>query len=317
MKIIFMGTPDFAVPTFQQLVNSRHDVITVVTQPDRPKGRGKTITPPPIKTEALKFNIPVFQPEKVREEGFQQDLKNLHADIIVVVAFGQIIPKSILNLPPFGCINLHASLLPKYRGAAPIERAILAGETRTGNTTMLMDEGLDSGGILMQEEMVVPHTINASHVYDKLSKSGAALMLETLEELETKSLCARPQNKEEVTHAPRLKKEDGLIRWDKKNSEIVNLVRGLALWPVAYTYNRGARLKIRKAEIPDTDLAGDRPGEIVKIDSRGIFVSTGEGLVLLKEVQMEGKKNVDAYRFVQGQRLKIGEQFNDGVQQAK
>ncbi|MBI5184255.1 MAG: methionyl-tRNA formyltransferase [Nitrospinae bacterium] len=309
MKIIFMGTPDFALPAFQGLLDSRHEVIAAVTQPDRPKGRGRTIESSPIKREALRHDIPVFQPENVREENFKKNLTALRPDIIVVVAFGQIIPKGILGLPSFGCVNLHASLLPKYRGAAPMEWALIKGETRTGNTTMLMDEGLDSGDILLQEEIMIPSGADVTFLYERLSKSGARLVLETLEKLEAGKITPRPQNPEEVTYAPRLKKEDGLIRWENKNTDIVNMVRGLVLRPGACAFLNGNRIRVWKTEISGLDMPAVAPGQIVKIDRGGIHVSAKEGYVLLREIQMEGKKRMDAFQFVQGHKLEIGEKF--------
>ncbi len=313
MKIIFMGTPDFAVPTLRRLVESNHDVIAVVTQPDRPKGRGKAVLPTPIKKEALKYHIPVHQPERVREEHFLQVLADAKPDIIVVVAFGQILPKAILDQPPLGCVNLHASLLPKYRGAAPIERAMMEGDEKTGNTTMLMDAGLDSGDILLQEEMEIPLEANASLVYSSLSQSGANLILRTLEGLESRELQPKPQTEEEVTLAPRLKKEDGLIHWDQKSSQIANLIRALVLRPVAYTFLKGLRLKIWSAESSNRYPQDSDPGRVVGIDCYGIYVSTKEGNLLLKEIQAEGKKRMNAFQFVQGHRVEIGESFSESA----
>ena len=309
MKIIFMGTPDFAVSSFRKIAASGKNIIAVVTQPDRPKGRGQAVVSPPMKNEALRHGIPVFQPEKVREMEFQGSLRDLAPDMIVVVAFGQIIPKSILDLPRLGCVNLHASLLPKYRGAAPIEYAIMKGEARTGNTTMLMDVGLDTGDILLQEEMDIPPEADALFLYKKLSEDGADLLLKTVEGLEKGVLQPLPQNNAEATFAPRLKKEDGLIRWDRENSEIVNQVRGLATWPVAYAFLGGTRIKIWKAEISPLSLKQEPPGKIVGVDHRGIHVSSAKGGVLLKEIQVEGKKRMAAHQFLQGHKIETGNFF--------
>lgn len=310
MKIVFMGTPEFAVPAFRKLRESRHEIVAVTTQPDRPKGRGKNLSLSPVKEEAVRNQIPVFQPESVKEEIFQDALKKLEPDIIIVVAFGQIIPTSILDMPPLGCVNLHASLLPKYRGAAPVERAIMNGEVVTGNTTMLMDEGMDSGDILLQEKTDIPPEADALWVREKLSESGASLLLETIEKLKKNDIEPKSQNTKEVTFAPRLKKDDGLICWDKENIKIVNQVRGLIPWPVAHSFLKGARVKIWKAASIELDVKENDPGEIVKIDASGISVSCGNGFVLLKELQMEGKKRMDASQFCQGQRLIVGDRFS-------
>ncbi|MBI3815564.1 MAG: methionyl-tRNA formyltransferase [Nitrospinae bacterium] len=315
MKIIFMGTPEFAVPTLEGIINSAHKIIAVVTQPDRPKGRGREILPSPVKVEAEAHKIVVLQPEKVREPEFIKKLKEkeYNPDCIVVVAFGQILPKEILNLPRYGCINLHASLLPKYRGAAPINWAIINGEKKTGVTSMFMDEGMDTGDILIQREVEIGENDNAGPLHDRLSKIGSDVILETLDGLEKGTIKRIKQDASSATYAPKIKKEDCLIDWSIGAKEIVNKIRGLTPVPGAYTYYNGKRLKITDAVIPPRpplEKGGWRDlksGEVFEVNRNGIKVICSNGLVVIKELQPEGKRVMGVGEFISGHAIRAGE----------
>ncbi|MBI3582605.1 MAG: methionyl-tRNA formyltransferase [Nitrospinae bacterium] len=331
MNIIFMGTPDFAVPTLDGIINSAHKIIAVVTQPDRPKGRGREILPSPVKLAVSEANlvvaeankIDVLQPEKVREKDFIEKLKKYKPDCIVVVAFGQILPKEILNLPRYGCINLHASLLPKYRGAAPINWALIKGETKTGVTSMFMDEGMDTGDILIQREVEIGENDNAGALHDRLSKIGGDVILETLDGLEKRTIKRIKQDSSIATYAPKLKKEDCLIEWSIGAKEIVHRIRGLTHAPGAYTSYNGKRLKITEADYKIQDsrfkiqdlklatcnlqLAACKNGEIFEVNRNGIKVICGNGLVIIKNLQLEGKRVMGVGEFISGHNIKAGE----------
>jgi len=308
MKIVFMGTPSFAVPSLKVLIENNYDVIAVVTQKDKPKGRKQLITPPEVKVEALKYGIPVFQPEKVRQEDFIRELEELRPDLIVVVAFGQILPVRVLKIPSIGCINVHASLLPKYRGAAPIQWAIINGEEETGVTTMWMDEGMDTGDIFMQERIKIKEYWTSEDLALELSKIGAELLLKSIKEIEKGNILKIPQNNAEATYAPILKKEHGLISWGKSAKEIYNLIRGTYPWPGAYTYLKGQEVKIWKARYME-DLSGG-PGKIIKIvKNEGILVGTGNGALLITEIQTSGGKRMKAFDYVLGHPLSEGDEF--------
>ncbi|MFV1950403.1 MAG: methionyl-tRNA formyltransferase [Nitrospinota bacterium] len=308
MKIIFMGTPDFAIPTLKSLIESRYNVVCVVTRPDRPKGRGRGLTPPPVKIAADSWGMPILQPESVKNNGFTDKLKGFKPDIIVVVAFGQILTGEILNIPIYGCINLHASLLPKYRGAAPINRAIINGEKITGITTMQMDKGMDTGDILLKREVEISSLDDAVTLHDRLSEIGAGAIIETLEMIELRTLCPISQDYEHASYAPKLKKEDGLIDWGKDSSGIYNLVRGVIPWPGAYTYHGEAKLKIWKVDSREGKESG-KGGEIMDIRSDGIEVAAGKGSVIIKEIQPEGKKRMKAEEYIRGYKIEVGEVF--------
>lgn len=305
MKILFMGTSDFAVSSLEFLTNSGEDVIGIVTMPDRPKGRGRKLKASPVKEFAIRKDLALFQPGRVKDESFISRLRELRPDVIVVVAFGQILPKAILTIPRLGCINLHASLLPRYRGAAPINWAIINGDKVTGVTTIYMDENLDTGGILLQQEVEIEDNDTAESLHNKLSKVGAKLLLETLIRHKQESITPISQDRSKVSSAPKLKKGDGLIDWRKRSVEISNLIRGLNPKPGAFSHLDDKILKI----FTGTSLKGDTkeitPGTISEIAKEGIRVSTGEGFLLIKEVQLQNHKKMGVRDFLSGQRHRI------------
>lgn len=310
-NIIFMGTPEFAVPSLQALSEEGYNLAGVVTQPDRPKGRGRKLAFSPVKEAALELKLEVFQPARIRDEGFNEQIKLLNPDLIVVVAFGQILPASILDLPPLGCINVHASLLPSYRGAAPIHRAILNGETESGVTTMLMDKGLDTGDILLKEKVVIPEDMTFGELHDILALKGAALLLKTVELWKEKKIEPLSQKGLPASYAPLLKREDELILWENPVTKIYNQIRGLEPWPGAYTYFKGTTLKIRRAEIYNKTGGGLSPGTVVSlVKGKGFVVQTGQGRLLVSAVQPYGKNIMTAGSFVNGYRLCEGYRFN-------
>ena len=310
MRVIFMGTPDFAVNTLQALLDSEHEVAAVFTQPDKPKGRSGKITPPPVKETALAAGVPVYQPVKIRAEENIRILQDLQPDVIVVAAFGQIIPPSILSLPPYGCVNVHASLLPKYRGAAPIQWAVINGEEESGVTTMQMAEGLDTGDILLRKVVPLASDETGGSLFEKLSREGAKLLLETLEGLEEGSITPQPQPEESPTpYARMLTRQMGRIDWSRSAEEIERLVRGLNPWPSAYTYLHGRQLKIWEAfllqEAPGMPAA-DVCGMIKEIKKDSFTVQTGSGLLSVQSLQLEGKKRMDCASFLRGYPLEAG-----------
>lgn len=308
MKVVFMGTPDFAVGTLEALLKSEHEVAAVVTQPDKPKGRGKSMQFPPVKEVAVKAGIPVLQPVKVRSAEAVEEIRAFQPDAIVVVAFGQLIPREILEMPKFGCINVHASLLPKYRGAAPIQWAVIQGEKTSGVTTMRMDEGLDTGDMLLTEEVELEKDETGGSLFDKLSQVGADLLIRTLKELEEGTVTARTQPRESPTaYAAMLKKEMGLMDWNRSAVELERLIRGLNPWPSAYTYINGKTLKIWKAAVcgqPEDDRDARIPGMVAEVGKDAFRVQTGDGLLEIREVQLEGKKRMAAADFMRGYEIK-------------
>lgn len=308
LRIVFMGTPEFAVPSLRALIEIGENVIAIVTQPDKPRGRGKKLTPPPVREAALKHNIPVFQPEKIKDEPFITAIRNFSPDVIAVVAYGKILPKAILDIPPKGCINVHASLLPKYRGAAPINWAIINGEKETGITTMLLDEGMDTGDMLLTEKVEIRDDDTASSLHDRLKYIGADLLIKTIKGIKSETIRPIPQGDSQATYAPMLKKEDGRIDWTMKAEEIKNLIRGLNPWPGAYTRWDGKQIKIFKAEV---EAGGkEEPGTVINISTEGIFVATNKGILLIKELQPENKNKMTAYEFVKGYRIVKGQIFD-------
>ena len=324
MKIVFMGTPDFAVPALKALAESaKHEVSLVVTQPDRPRGRSGKPAPSDVKLCAEQYGIPVFQPEKVREEAAVERLRRENADIFVVAAFGQLLPKTILEMPRFGCINIHGSLLPAYRGAAPVQWAVLDGQKEAGDTIMQMNEGLDTGDILMQESIPLSADETAGSLYDKLSSLGGPLLLKALDAIEEGNVTPVPQGDSGTHYAKMLRKEMGNIDWTKSAEEIGRLVRGLNPWPSAYTHWNGKMLKIWMAE-PVTqeelsalgcdekngmDLKEAQPGTVMIVTKDTLMVQTGDGLLALTELQMEGKKRMPVQAFLMGCRLQTGEKL--------
>ena len=299
MRIVFMGTPDFSVPVLETLIGSGHQVIGVVTQPDKPKGRGKAVLMTPVKEKAVEFDIPVYQPVKVRAPEFVEVLKELNPDIMVVVAFGQILPKSVLEIPKYGCVNVHASLLPRYRGAAPIQWVVIDGEKESGVTTMLMDEGLDTGDMLEKSVVVLDPDETGGSLHDKLSKLGAELIISTLEKIENGTVVRTPQTDENTCYARMLKKSMGDIDWSMEASAIERLIRGLNPWPSAYTKWNGKILKIWSAQVLEEEYEG-ACGEVVYTDKNSLYVKTGKGTLALKELQPEGKKRMEVDAFLRG-----------------
>jgi methionyl-tRNA formyltransferase len=309
MKLAFCGTPLFAVPTLERLAAAGHDLQLVVTQPDRPQGRGMELTAPPVKQSALKLGLPVIQPEKIKKnDDFQSRLTTLQPDAIIVVGYGRIIPPWMLQLPRYGNINVHASLLPKYRGAAPVQWAIAQGETVTGVTTMLLNEGLDTGDILLQKEMALQPDDTAVTFAPRLSELGADLLIETLRGLEDKTITPIPQNHSQATLAPILKKEDGLVDFSRTATDIHNRLRGFQPWPGAHTQFRGKNLKFISAR-PDDTPSNLSPGEL-RVGDEKLFVGCGARTVLqLLQIQPEGKKIMTAREFVNGHRPAAAERL--------
>lgn len=307
MRLIFFGTPEFAVPSLKAIMNSGHDVLAVVTQPDRQSGRGRHITSCPVKLEAQKQGLKIFQPYKVKDPAFIESLRLLNPSVIVVTAYGQILPAEIIHLPEFGCINIHASLLPKYRGAAPINWAIINGESRTGITTILMDEGMDTGHILLQEGVDIMPEETAESLSLRLSKIGAHLLMKTLKGLDEGSLKPKPQTGD-VSYAPLLKKTDGLIQWSKSAKELYNFVRGVNPWPGAFSFLEGERVKILKVAPVDE---GGEAGVVNKVTRDELLVGTGKGMLSILEIQPAGKSVMTAKEFLKGRKIKEGIRFHE------
>ena len=302
MKIVFMGTPEFAVPCLQKIIDEGHEVVAVVTQPDKPKGRGKKLAMPPVKELALKYDIPVYQPLKAREESFVDTLKEMNPELIVVVAFGQILPKSILDIPKYGCVNVHASLLPRYRGAAPLNWVIINGEEKTGVTTMYMDEGLDTGDMILKSEIPLDDEITAGELHDKMMIDGAKVLKETIDLIEKGEAPREKQSNEDTCYSPIMNKSLGNIDWKKSAIDIHNLVRGINPWPSAYTTYEGQTMKIWKTKVIDKNSDKD-PGTIISVDKEGINVSTSEGMLQIKEIQMAGKKRMEVPEYIKGNNI--------------
>jgi len=309
MNIVFMGTPEFALPTLKALHHSSHSVLSIITQPDKPKGRGQKLIVSPIKQYALDSNLPILQPKTVNDPEFIDLLKQKQPDIIIVIAFGQILSEAFLKIPKNFCINLHSSLLPKYRGAAPIHRSILNGDTRTGVTSMIMDKGMDTGDILLMEETQIHETDNAQTLHDTLSEMGGALVIETLRRLEENTLLPIPQDHNQATYAPKLKKEEGLINWEQPATTLLNQVRGLTPWPGTYTLLNKKRLRILKVQVAE-GAPGDRPGQVARITDMGIEVGTGQDRLVIIELQPEGKKSMPAKSFMAGYKIERGILFD-------
>ncbi len=305
MRVIFMGTPDFSVGTLEALVQAGHEVVLAVTQPDKPKGRGGKMQYTPVKEKALEYDIPVFQPVKVREKSCVEKLDSYKADVMVVVAFGQILPREILELTPYGCINVHASLLPKYRGAAPIQWSIIDGETVTGVTTMQMDEGLDTGDMLLKTEVPLEPDETGGSLHDKLSAAGAKLCVETLKALEEKTVTPEKQGETPTKYARMLDKELGKIDWTKDAASIERLVRGLNPWPSAYTSWDGKTMKIWSAEVVDRESKAPC-GTVAEVTKTDFSVQTGKGLLKVTELQIPGKKRMAADAFLRGYKMETG-----------
>lgn len=315
MKIVYMGTPDFAVGALQALIEAGHQVAAVVTQPDKPKGRGKEMQMTPVKSCALRYDIPVFQPVKVRTPEAVETLRGYEADVFVVAAFGQILSEEILTLPRYGCINIHASLLPKYRGSAPIQRVILNGEKETGVTIMQMDKGIDTGDMLLQSVVPIAEKETGDSLHDKLADEGAKLIVEALRKLEAGELVPRKQNDEESCYAKMLDKSMGKIDWQQSAVQIERLVRGLNSWPSAYTSFHGKTLKIWESDVADVQeqkavlhKGGETlPGTVTAVEKDAFYVQTGEGILKVTQVQLEGKKRMEVRAFLLGCQMSVGE----------
>ena len=304
-RILFMGTPDFAVPSLENLLQNGYPVIGVVTQPDRPKGRGRQPAAPPVKQSAEKSGLTVLQPERVRSDAFLDIFRTMVPDLVVVAAFGQILPREILDTPPLGCINVHPSLLPRHRGAAPMNWTLIHGDAWTGVTIMFMNEGVDTGDMLLQEKTPVAPEETYDHLHDRLAGLGADLLLRTVHQIETGTAVRTPQEDHLATYAPRLKKEDGLIRWQDKAFPITRLIRGLSATPGAYTFLEGKMLKVFMAVAEETPVA-DGAGTIGPLTDRGLPVAAGDGYVYLRDIQLEGKKRMSIKDFTRGYRLAAG-----------
>ena len=310
MKIIFMGTPDFAVGTLRSLAEAGHEITLVVSQPDKPKGRGHAMVPTPVKVVAEELGIPVFQPVKIREA--KDVLEKTEADVCVVAAFGQIIPASILHMKKYGCINVHASLLPKYRGAAPIQWAVIDGEKESGVTIMQMDEGLDTGDMLAKAIVPLDEKETGGSLFDKLSEAGGRLCVETLAKLEKGEIIPEKQGESPTAYASMLDKKMGNIDWNKSAVVIERLVRGLNPWPSAYTFLNGKTLKVWKSTVEKTVNGGKTvPGTIIAVDKTGIHVACGEDVLVLCEVQLEGKKRMETDAFLRGYQVEVGTVLTD------
>jgi methionyl-tRNA formyltransferase len=310
MKVIFMGTPQFSVETLESLIDAGHEIVLVVTQPDRPKGRGKEVQVTPVKEVAIRYGLPVFQPPKLRDVAAIAELKKYQGDVMVVVAFGQILPKQVLEMTRYGCINVHASLLPAYRGAAPIQWAIINGEEVTGITTMLMDEGLDTGDMILKEEVAITPQETGASLHDKLAKVGATLCVRTIKAIEEGNATLEKQGKTTTEYASMFKKEMGRINWEKPAVEIERLVRGLDSWPGAYSLLNDRELKIWRTKVASQSTLGyDKrvtPGEIIKVDKKTVIVQTGKGCLEILEIQLPGKKRMTMEEFLRGNRLEVG-----------
>lgn len=310
LRIVFMGTPDFAVPSLQALLEEGYQVVLAVTQPDRPKGRKRILTPPPVKEEALRAGIPVFQPERLRREEAVRHVAEYKPDLIVTAAFGQILPKAVLELPRYGCINVHASLLPKYRGGAPIHHAVMAGEKETGVTIMYMAEGIDTGDMISRVAIPIRDEDNTGILFDKLAREGAELLRRTLPELLAGRIQAEPQNHGEAILAPNIRREDEIVDWNRPARTVFNHIRGLSPWPVAYTTWNGENFKLWAARLPEAGkISGTpaQPGTVLAVEDQGILVMAQDGPVLLTEVQPAGKKAMPVSQFRLGSPMKPGD----------
>lgn len=326
MKIVFMGTPDIAVTALEKIIESPHEVIAVVTQPDRQRGRGKKISFSPVKEVAVNHEITVLQPEKARSDDFINEIEKLNPDLIVVEAYGQILNKKLLDIPKYGAINIHVSLLPKYRGAAPINWSIIRGEKKTGVTIIQMDEGLDTGDILGQKEFEILDSMTAGELHDKMMDVGADLVLEVIEEIENGTVKRIKQNHDEHTYAPMMNRETGHIDFNKSAWEVHNLIRGVIPWPGAWMKVDGDVIKVWESEVISDisdyikeykndgikydgviDIADDKNGKIISVDKNGILIVCSEGFILIKEIQVSGKRRMEVGEYIKGNSLPLGE----------
>src|SRR6476659_716628 len=307
MRIVFMGTPEFAVPSLEALLKSDDRVVGIVTQPDRPRGRGQRLSPSPVKVIAQRDEIPLLQPTKMKDPSFMAELSGWKPDVIAVAAFGRIWPPAILSLPHRGCVNVHGSLLPKYRGAGPIQWALINGETETGITTMLMDEGMDTGAMLLQTSMAIGPDDTAGSLSARLAEVGGRLLVETLAQLKAGTLTARPQDHSQATLAPLLKKEDGAINWAMPATSIANRIRGLTPWPGAFTFLNADRWTISRAAAISEPTAL-LPGQITALRKDAIHVATGQGVLAIRELQPAHSRRMPAAQYLAGHLLQVGMQ---------
>ncbi len=308
MRIVFMGTPDFAVPSLEMLVKEGYEVVAAVTQPDKPKGRGNKMAAPPVKEIALKHQIKVLQPEKIKTPEFIDQIKALKPDLLITAAYGKILTKELLEVPVYGCINVHGSLLPAYRGAAPINWAVIKGEKKTGITTMYTDVGIDTGDMLLKKELEIGPDMTVGELHDKMSVLGAEVLLETLTALKNGTLQRIPQEDSESSYAPMMNKELGHIDWNKSALDIHNLVRGTDPWPGAYTFLLGNRMRVWKTSlVPEKSNAEINNGKILKVDDEGILVKCPDGNLMIKEVQFDSSKRMSVCDYIRGHEINAGE----------
>lgn len=305
MNVVFMGTPDFAVPTLESLVKNGHNISLVITQPDKKSGRGKKLTSPPVKDKALELGLEVFQPKNVNNSESIEFLKRKNPDVIIVVAYGQILKESILHIPKYGCINVHASLLPKYRGAAPINWAIINGENISGVTIMYMDKGLDTGDMILKKEIPINEKDTAGDLHDKLMYVGADALIEALEQIKNGTFIRESQNHELSTYASMMDKTLGLINWNKNGKDIVNLIKGVNPWPGAYLDYKGNKIKVFETEIINR-FENYENGEIIKVNDEGIFINANDKCIIVKEIQFPGKRKMKVHEFLKGNELEEG-----------
>jgi methionyl-tRNA formyltransferase len=315
MKIVFMGTPDFSVGALEAIIEAGYEVTAVVTQPDRPKGRSRQLQMPPVKECALKHGIPVFQPVRLRVPEAVTQLREYPADIYVVAAFGQILSEEVLSIPKYGCINIHASLLPAYRGSAPIQRVIMDGMKQTGITIMQMDKGIDTGDIIMQEPVEIMDSDTGGSLFDRLSVTGAGMIVKVLREIEAGTAVRTRQDESRASYAGMLQKSEGLIKWERTSAETERLIRALDPWPSAYTYLGGRMLKIWRSCIAEQGMSAGRqaPGTVAGVDEDAIYVTTGDGCLRVTEVQLEGKKRMSVHDFLLGVKISTGEVLGSGT----
>ncbi len=307
MKILFMGTPDFALFSLKALASTEHDIVGVITQPDKPRGRGYTLTPPPVKVFALEAGFPIYQPETLRSEEFASLLLELSPDVIVVVAYGKILPKNVLDFPKYGCINVHGSILPEYRGAAPMQRAIIDGKSQTGITTMYMADGIDTGDMLLKDYVDITDTDNFETIHDKLGECGAALIVKTLEGVEAGTIERKPQDSSLATYAAKINKEDCVLDFSKDARTLHNLIRGVSPFPLAFTHTPdGKLLKITSAEVFKENGNYGKAGEVIGLDA-GILVACKNGALNITGVLPEGKPRMKASDFVRGRKINVGD----------
>lgn len=307
LKIIFMGTPEFAVPSLEMLLAEGYEVAAVITQPDKPKGRGNKLSAPPVKEFALKHGLNVLQPSKIKTAEFVEQIRELKPDLLITAAYGKILSKELLEVPVHGCINVHGSLLPAYRGAAPLNWAVINGEKTTGITTMFTDVGLDTGDMLLKSEIDIGHDMTVGELHDKMAVLGAEVLKNTLVKLKNGTLVRIPQDDSISSYAPMMTKELGLIDWNKTVLQIHNLVRGTDPWPGAYTFLNGNRMRIWRTDAACRGTDGEPAGKIARVDSNGILVKCSDGYILIKEVQFESSKRMNVSDYIRGHQINTGE----------